>query len=361
MYNVIITKLRHYVMNGSLNPAFYTGLNILKFLRMRHLVVRVDTNWLCNLKCRMCHFSDPSLKTLPPMRIDLFQKIANDIFPKALWLYMSCRAEPFMTKNFGDFLKIASRYNVPHFGVMTNGQLLNEDRINELIDCNVKELGVSIDGATRETYEMIRINGKFERLLDNLALLNSIKKKRKSKYPLLRLNYVVMKENVNELVNFIDVVSPFEPDRINVRHIGTSEAGSAAWSFHDQSTKSGQSEFNRELRKFIEKAKEKKISIDVPTLFSENQEKRSIPQKNTPGCIYPWMMIFVHPDGTYRPCVDLPLEGMPNFNSQTYKEINASKIARQIRHDLMFNQQKSCLTVCKKRVSDNVTSSGELF
>ncbi len=361
MYNSIITQLRHHVMNGSLNPIFYTGLHVLKLLRIRHLVVRVDTNWLCNLKCRICHFSDPSVKTLPQMELDLFQKIADGLFPKALWLYMSCRTEPFMTKNFGDYLKIASKYNVPHFGVMTNGQLLNEARINELIDYKVKELGVSIDGATKETYEKIRINGKFDRLLDNLALFRSIKEKRNAKYPLLRLNYVVMKENLNELVKLIDVVAPFKPDRINIRHIGTSEAGSAAWSFNDHSTNSCRLEFNRELERFIERAKEKKIQVDVPTKFSENREKKSKIAKKIPACIYPWMMFFVHPDGTYRPCVDLPLEGMPNFNSQTYKEINDSKIVGQIKHKLMFNQQESCLKICKKRISDTVISSEELF
>ena len=53
-------------------------INTLRIFRRRFLVVRLDTNYACNLKCRMCYFSNPNVEKRKPMSLELFKNIADN-------------------------------------------------------------------------------------------------------------------------------------------------------------------------------------------------------------------------------------------------------------------------------------------
>lgn len=56
----------------------------------------------------------------------------------------------------------------------TNGSLLHlNDNIAKLVDADPSEVQMSLDGATRETYTAIRRGAVFERVLSNMAQLNT--------------------------------------------------------------------------------------------------------------------------------------------------------------------------------------------
>ena len=66
---------------------------------------------------------------------------------------------------------------------VTNGSLLNEKLINNLCEKkNISLIGVSIDGATKETFEKIRVRSNFELIISNTRrLISKIKEKDKSR------------------------------------------------------------------------------------------------------------------------------------------------------------------------------------
>src|SRR5690348_10941014 len=152
------------------------GFEALRATRLRHLVIRMDTINLCNLRCKMCYYSFDYRRKKEQMELPLFRKIADDVFPKTRFLYLSCATEPLMNKQFSDYVRVTGEYNVPFTSFCTNGQLLTEDVIQACMDVGISEIIFSIDGATAETYESIRRGGKWDRLGNNLQLLASMKR-----------------------------------------------------------------------------------------------------------------------------------------------------------------------------------------
>src|SRR5215208_5595418 len=77
----------------------------------RFLNVFMEQNNTCNLKCRMCGFSDPRADAVPRfhMPMGMFEAIARQVFPLTTYLHMSLMTEPFMTADFPDRLLLAKR------------------------------------------------------------------------------------------------------------------------------------------------------------------------------------------------------------------------------------------------------------
>ncbi len=130
---------------------------------LRHMVIRMDTINLCNLRCKMCYYSSDYMRKKDEMSEATFRKIAEEVFPRTRFLYLSCATEPLTNKNFAKLLRITGEYNVPFTSFCTNGQLLTREVVQAAIDANISEVIFSIDGATAETYEHIRRGGKWRR------------------------------------------------------------------------------------------------------------------------------------------------------------------------------------------------------
>lgn len=91
--------------------------------------------------------------------------------------------------------------------LFTNGQLLDEECWQELDLQRLSILDISIDAATRTTYELNRRGGSWSKLWDNVELVRA--KKREKPFQ-LRSNYVVQQNNFRELAPFVAMA--FEHD-----------------------------------------------------------------------------------------------------------------------------------------------------
>ena len=128
------------------------GLETLRLLGMRHLVIRMDTINLCNLRCKMCYYSSDFNRKKDEMDLPFFRKIAEEVFPKTRFLYLSCATEPTMNKHFADIVAATGEYKVPFTSFCTNGQLLTKEIGQACIDAKFSEIIFSVDGACAETY-----------------------------------------------------------------------------------------------------------------------------------------------------------------------------------------------------------------
>ena len=72
-----------------------------------------------------------------------------------------------------------------------------------LVDINLDEICVSIDGATKDTFELIRIKSNFERVRDNARNLNK-KFDQSGVFPKrTKMHTVLQSKNLHELFDFI--------------------------------------------------------------------------------------------------------------------------------------------------------------
>jgi radical SAM protein with 4Fe4S-binding SPASM domain len=88
---------------------------------------------------------------------------------------MASRGEPTLHKRFGEMLHYIRKKGFLDTKINTNATLLNEALIRDILGSEVANVTFSVDAITAESYEKIRVRGKFDQVLDNIKLFNKIR------------------------------------------------------------------------------------------------------------------------------------------------------------------------------------------
>jgi len=216
VYNLI--RLNRVVKNHRIK---FLGILALHLLKSRHLFLRFDPVIACNLHCQMCYFSDKDFRkknkgALGAQEID---RIAEMFFSRALQVVFGCGAEPTLYKNFPDLVKIAKSHGVPNVGLVSNGQLITDDHIEQLIENGLDELLLSVHGVHKESYEKFMARSDYAKFHAVLASFDRLKRAHGVTDPALRLNYTVNPDNLDELYDFFDVFGGYDIHTLQVRPI----------------------------------------------------------------------------------------------------------------------------------------------
>ena len=178
--------------------------------KVTSLVVTLTTK--CNIACIMCE------EKLIPWDIpkSILQEIIS-FFPyleEIIWQ----GGEVLILDYFEELLEEANRFPNLHQSIITNGLPITENLAEKLVRNNV-ELTFSIDAPTEELYESIRTKAKFQELLANIKLINSLRKKHNFKNMSFRMHTVVMNSNYRELEKFVDFAKEYEFDALHLMPI----------------------------------------------------------------------------------------------------------------------------------------------
>ena len=133
-------------------------------------IAEIEINRNCNINCVMCN---TSLSTRPQFNMDL------ELFEHAVKYTkgqvtgrtaLHTIGEPLMNKNLRQYFDILRKQGVK-IQLSTNGLILHKhlDLVIEFADI-IRELRFSIDGASKEAYEKIRLGGNWERLITNMEM-----------------------------------------------------------------------------------------------------------------------------------------------------------------------------------------------
>ena len=175
----------------------------------RNLMVVLSNK--CNLACIMCRAIQNKWE-FPQKRL----KEIKDLFPyleRVLWQ----GGEILLLPYFKDLLKESLEYPNIKQAILTNFQLADEEIISLIVKNNI-ELRISIDGVKKDIYEKIRRGGSFQKLIDNINLLNYIRKQNNTGMS-LNLSVVVMRENYDKLVDFVEFAHKYDFNFITFNRI----------------------------------------------------------------------------------------------------------------------------------------------
>lgn len=195
------------------------GLWALHVTGRRYVGVYLDPVLSCNLRCRMCYFSDPERRKGLHGRFtqEGLTRIADALFHRALKLQIGCGAEPTLYGELPWLIAQGKQRGVPYVCVTTNGQLLTAARLQELVDAGLDELTISLHGTTRETYEHLMQGASYDKFL---RLLRAIRRVREGGAKLnVRVNYTLNSDNVEELSQFDAVFEGVPIDVLQLRPV----------------------------------------------------------------------------------------------------------------------------------------------
>lgn len=223
----------------------------------------VHLNEPCNQKCIMCRPTGQLTGHAIPF--ESFVAFFDQIKPIAEHITL-IGGEPFMYPRMPDVLELLSRHPIA-VTVNTTAFMLNDRVVPGLLRLHELNLKCSIDGATRSTYLKIRGVDHFDRVVSNVTRFAEVTRD----MPHIRVipHFVVMRENLNEVIPFIDLATALRPHRVEfvpVRHVGDWAADNGTgWVFEgrEQSCESFRDEYNDVMAAAAAKCERKGVACEV--------------------------------------------------------------------------------------------------
>lgn len=277
----------------------------------------------CNLECVMCYqgFRNKAKK----VTIDLksLETIFKDFKDNQLSALMLSISEPLLYKDFDKVLEMAGEANIMDIILFTNGTLLNKKNAEKILKSPITRLFVSIDGATSDTYNKVRIpvserlkgTNRLDDLENNIKNFIKMRDESSNELPIVRTSFVALNQNIFEKNKFIDkwvgIVDSVEVQR---------ETSIKAY----DDIKSG---------KFNIKGNQKNYD-----------------------CSEPWGQVTVYSDGTVTPCCNTVGRNLPigSILKNSLKEIWNGAEMTEVRKSFLKNNPSD---VCKSCIENSQSES----
>ena len=162
----------------------------------------------CNLKCPSCRLDliiADSSKILK-VKNDI-QDIQDTYGHEVTSLYITGSGDPFISVGFRDFLRNFDSSKWPklkYIHLHTNATKWNKKMWDSMKNVHpyVKSCEISVDAATRDTYEnKTRLNGNWDELMENLKFIATI-----PNLTMIKPSFVVQQQNYKEMKMFYDLM-----------------------------------------------------------------------------------------------------------------------------------------------------------
>lgn len=157
----------------------------------------------CNLSCGTCrkevHFAKG--KELEQVR-RITEQIMDEYLPSCRFLILAGDGEVFTSPSYRAIYQ-SEACNPDYIRILTNGTLFMPRNWEAFAKGKSGKimLTVSVDAASKQTYEKIRRNGNFDILRKNMEFAAALRKTGELCY--FRMNFVVQRDNYQEMVPFV--------------------------------------------------------------------------------------------------------------------------------------------------------------
>jgi radical SAM protein with 4Fe4S-binding SPASM domain len=165
--------------------------------------IQIQTQSHCNGRCLFCPYPEVSGKfEQGKMDWAVIEKITNEIsqWDNLRKVVLMLQNEPLLDK---DFFKVVRHIKTlrPKIEIFTatNGSLLNESVVQEIVECGLDEIVISLDAFSKNTYERLHPGFSFEKVMKGINLISKVK----PEHLLVTLGFVCTSHNQDELDNLI--------------------------------------------------------------------------------------------------------------------------------------------------------------
>jgi radical SAM protein with 4Fe4S-binding SPASM domain len=337
---------------------------IVKPLTMRQLPIhiQVEHTTYCNLNCKSCERSK-FIEHPRHLSLEEFQRIIEQIRPEKITL--GGVGEPFMHPQILDLVQFAKRCGCS-INTTTNGTLLTPERCDQIVKSGLDLIKISIDGATRKTYQTVRGEDKFLQVVDGIRALADAKKRLDSLKPFIRFNYVMFKDNYQEIAEIVELADKLGVDAIYFQPldlVGIEER-------HDLLVGDlTYADFAQEIRRALNLSRTQQVTTNLaaiasnlPTYWKKYQLETR--QQDHRICILPWFSTYVTVDGIIRPCCSFSgtIADMGNILYEDIAVIWNSERYQQFRKAIRAGQRPYpiCANCVPQMLGDIIKSSGIL-
>ena len=160
----------------------------------------IDTTNVCQLKCPLCHTGLGTVnRSKGVMHFDLFKKTLDEIKDYCIWLSLYSWGEPFLNKEIDRYVAYAHKANVATVISSNLNKPLTPEMAERLIRSGLDVLIISLDGTTQGVYEIYRVGGHLDRVLENIKLIATKRRELGFKTPYMEWQFIVMRQNEHQV------------------------------------------------------------------------------------------------------------------------------------------------------------------
>jgi len=295
---------------------------------------------------------------------DVYEKVVPEMYPYARTMQLSAFGEPLMTPKMEQKLDDLDRYGMKLEMVSNATLMMKESKFREKLLRCLELVTFSMDGATRETYNAVRVGAEYNEVVGNItAFADRRMEMPAAQRPKMNFNYILMKRTIHEAPRFVEMVHKWGGDEVVFNHLVTFHPSLVAESLNYR-----RAEANEWQDRTREVAKALGVKISIPPNFGDVQSppepgaapgavSADAPKKAPPRpcgpppikCWFLWQRVYITPFGDVVPCC---LAGMPHFghmrdksfydvwNSQTYQDYR-----KHVFTDRPLGKCKSCYLI----------------
>ncbi len=179
--------------------------------------IQLEVTTKCNFACIMCA-RDKYHGVGENLIDDILDIVMRDIFPTCQDVIVSSFGEPLLYPRMKEIFEKIDPDNGLELGFFTNVVLMTEEMAETIIKSGVGYMNCSIDGASKESYELIRKGGKWDILCEKLRMFQNVKKRLGSSTPRLNLCVVGSTLNVDEIPKFVEFGHEYGFDSVKYNH-----------------------------------------------------------------------------------------------------------------------------------------------
>ena len=315
----------------------------------RWRLMQVEPALSCNLKCIMCPWAEVRLsaRNRGVMPENVWRALAPHL-PEVASVDFTGGGEPLLQPRLIEWVAEAKSHGC-ETGTLTNGLLLTRETAKELITAGLDWLCVSLDGATADVYESIRLGSHFSTVCDNLARVAEL---RRDRVPLLMINVVLMPMNAHQAEELVSLAARLGVDQVNFKQCDVirGELGKGLGLFASDETNE-----LRGWRKRLSRARSlaKKLNVRT-TAFS------FVPTEQPVCAQDPRHSLFVSYDGTVAPCINLAMGGPTTFlgNEVSMPSVHYGRFPEE---DLLSLWETASCRFYRERFEQRVETYGRSF
>ena len=299
-------------------------------------VVVIGGKYTCNYKCVFCEWFSPMRsklrnEILSPncyVNMDVYRELVKELSALGTKIILIDYLEPFTDPDLIEKIRYAKLHGLKCI-IITNGSLINETNAEKLVDLNLDYLNVSINAASPETYPKIHVTENretFHRIVSMISHIESLKEKRRSDCPHIRLSMVVCNRNYHDIVKLVDLCH-----NIGVKNVLFKKMIPTSKEIAEELdlTQVQEAEMKEYLVEASESAKRYCINVDVEwSGWVDSQKTADMP------CYYGWLFSMIDGDGNVYPCCFQdrgPQSILGNISKERFSSVWYSKNYQEFR------------------------------
>ena len=180
--------------------------------------VQVNFSFKCNLRCKMCNmFEQMNFLDSQGRQTEIdsaaFRKVIKETKELGTKVILFIGGEPFLREDLFELVSYAKSTGLGAI-IVTNGIMLKEEVIEKCFHSDVDWMSISIDAATEKVFSKIRGEDILSKIIENINLLNSLKKKKNRAYPKTVAVCTIMNDNLEELLDVVHLCRRLEIERV---------------------------------------------------------------------------------------------------------------------------------------------------